>query len=420
MGTAEPDPSVAQRQAAAPRALTIKRHTEESAAALRKEPAHLVDISPRTFALRLPFNTVLPSGTEFVLHRSLLPDEPTWVSMRFIQTKVDPTALMRPYEAGLAALLGEEQPDLTLGSMGQTWVLAETLPVLFDNEDASIAKDQLLSLGFERCLDAVNRVIAAEQVITNNPVQRPLAKESLDEVVAVLAYNSQRVLTRTAILRLHFRPINPVFQDKRGDVRAKIQDAVSRGLESDAAAYPHPLVLARTLSAQANSLRLSGDHRDSVVVLQTAAETYLRGLHRILLVDEGLTDAEIVAAADAPFETLLTTHLPNLVGGNWSGPRSPAVRYRKTLYEVRNRITHAGRSPHWQEIRPAFEAYTALITFTEDRVRVGWRTRTRTLTAVTEEWAGGTLAVPPAARATVNALRLEARPYWLPSDTAGR
>lgn len=100
--------------------------------------------------------------------------------------------------------------------------------------------------------------------------------------------------------------------------------------------------------------------------------------------------------------------------------RQSRTTYYSDLYEIRNRITHAGRTPKWQQMQPAFEAYGALVAFIEKQVRNRSRRLPRTLAALWEPWAGGHLALPKSAEIRVQQLLREPVLYWLPADEAGR
>jgi hypothetical protein len=301
--------------------------------------------------------------------------------------------------------------------------LAATLNVLFDNEGLDLGAIDvalLFTTLFERTLAAVNRLAIAEQVITGQPWSRPLAKEALDPSIAYFETADDGELIPLGFMDLHGRPYNPAVQVDDPDLRNKVAHAIGRRLASDASTRPHPLVTARELERRADTYRLSGDYTAAVITLQTAAESFLRGVHRLALVDAGQTGAELDAADSAPYRTVLKTELPALLGGAWSGVRNPVTAYSSALYEVRNRITHAARTPQWQQMQPAFDAYRALVAFIEKQVRKQPRRLPRTLTALWEPWAGGRLTLSKSAEANAQELLREPAPYWLPADEADR
>lgn len=143
-------------------------------------------------------------------------------------------------------------------------------------------------------------------------------------------------------------------------------------LASVPAGMPHPLVLARELRRRPITQRLAGDARDAVLSLQSAAETFLRGLLRLLLVDRGESAAVIDSAARQAFESLLKTALPPLVGGDWVSPRAAETVYRRDLYDLRNRMTTLAWNRTGGGVPPAFDAYDELIRFIERQLLTRW------------------------------------------------
>lgn len=110
-----------------------------------------------------------------------------WALITVQRIRIEPRdALLRPYEAGLAVVLGEADPDLSSGMSSQTWVLAETVNVLFEDEPREAASDdgEFLTVGFERCLAAVNRLSQASRLLMREIDTHPLTKDSLDPYVA--------------------------------------------------------------------------------------------------------------------------------------------------------------------------------------------------------------------------------------------
>ena len=374
-------------------------------------------------ALRLPFNLAVEDGAVFVMRRSYDRDEPPWVSLKIRRVSISlRDSALSPYDSGLSVLRGGAGPASGEGTSVHTWVLAETFNVPFDDEGVSLDQlepEQFLTIVFERALTAVNRLLAAEKLLTAHPWSRPVAKEALDADVQLFEVRDDR-LTPLVRMDLHHRPHNPEVISKDPDLRVKVSEAIGQRLRSDAAVRPHPLVLSRELEQRAHTYRLYGDYPGAIITLQTSAETYLRGVHRLALIDAGATGAQVDEAGEVPFETVVTSELPRLLGGAWSGARSPITAYRSDLAQVRHRITHAGIAPGWHQVDPAFTAHRDVVAFVEKRVRERFRVLPRTLTAAWEPWAGGTLTLSKAAEHVVRQLLDEPQPYWLPVDEAGR
>lgn len=405
-----------------PRSVGALRHTVETAAQAAERQA----VEPRivVFAIRLPFHLAVEDGSVFALRRSIDSDEPPWVQLTVYRASIPlRESALSPYDTGLATLLGEVEHDPSGGASVQTWVFAETLNVLFADEGirpGDVDEALVATTLFERSLAAVNQLGAAERLLIGHPWSRFLTKEALDPKIQYFEAGEDGELVPRGSMILHERPYNPVVRVDDPDLGRKVADAIGRRLASDASARPHPLVTGRELERQAGAYRLSGDYTAAVIALQTAAESFLRGVHQLALVDAGRTGAEVDAGSSLPFVTVLKKELPPLLGGDWSSLGSPVTTYLSDLYEIRNRITHAGRTPKWQQMQPAFDAYEALVAFIEKQVRNRSRRLSRTLAALWEPWAGGHLALPRSAETRVQELLREPALYWLPADEAGR
>jgi hypothetical protein len=350
---------------------------------------------------------------------------PLWVMLMVHRVKVElAAATLAPYERGLAVLLQEAEPDLTNGSSTQTWILAQTLNVGFDDEpfEVLLQPDGGLSIGFERCLRAINMVCDASRMVVGDVYAKPLTKDSLDPTITWFDADIETgALGDRHEMRLHTRVYNPQLTvPDPEETHRLLSEAVSRRLESEAAAQPHPLMAPRILGFRAEAQRWYGEATASVITLQTAAETLLSGLYRLLLVDQGLDSTEIEGKMRASFKSVLRTHLPCLLGGRWTGRGAVPEQYWEDVYVVRNALVHEGREPRWWTLLTTNKSYDALVEFVDERLLVDWRKHPRTLTAWCEPWAGGTIPLPTAAQPVAAALRREQHPYWLPRDLAAR
>lgn len=406
-----------------PNEAKVFHHTEETARAVRGQP--VAPVKAAMFAFRLPFDLPVPTGSAFGLRRSPDPDEPMWVMLMVHRVNVElAAAALAPYERGLAVLLGEAEPDLNEGSSAQTWILAHTLNVGFDDEpfEVSLLPGGGISIGFERCLRAINMVCDASRLVARDIYSRPLTKDSLDPKIVWFEEDDETgVLADRHEMRLHKRAYNPrtVVPDPE-EMHQLLSEAVSRRLESEAAMQPHPLLVPRLLALQAGAQRWYGEASASIITLHAAAETLLGGLYRLLLVDQGLDSTEIKNRMHASFKSVLRTHLPAHLGGRWTGLGTVPEQYWTDVYGVRNALVHEGEEPSWWTFNTAAKSYDALVEFVDERLLVGWRNHPRALIAWCEPWAGGTMALPPAAQPIADALRQERHPYWLPCDLAGR
>lgn len=199
----------------------------------------------------------------------------------------------------------------------QTWAVAETLDVKFDNEPDARNENEVLTRAFERCLSAISLLSESSRLTTGEIWSSPLARDSLDPEIkyALLAPGSRATLTEN-YFRVNHRKINPVaLPHNEQEVSALIRHAVARRLESDAAASPHPFITARSLALEAENQRLHGASSASIVSLQASLESLLRGLCTMLHRDLGTPVGVITEKGGIPFESLLKRELPGLLGG---------------------------------------------------------------------------------------------------------
>ncbi|MGH2701896.1 MAG: hypothetical protein ACRDJ2_08990 [Actinomycetota bacterium] len=163
-----------------PRQVRVVRHTEETLAASSQHTGQ----RPRMllFAIRLPFDLPAPDGAGFSLRRSVDPSEPPWVELTMRRVRIAPAeALLNPYGHGLLAVLGEVEPDLSSGASSQTWILAATVNVLFEDEPGAVAATGgFVTVAFERCLAAVNLLSQTSRLVGQEIDSHPLTKDSLD------------------------------------------------------------------------------------------------------------------------------------------------------------------------------------------------------------------------------------------------
>jgi hypothetical protein len=376
------------------------------------------------FAIRLPFDVPVPDRAGFLMRKSRDVDDPRWVDLSIHRVGIElAAASLNPYERGLAVLLGEE-PDLSQGSSRQTWVLARTLNVLFADEPRETAYTEagFVTIAFERCLRAVNLLTETSRLTTWEFDSRPLTKDSLDPLLSWYRVDEDTDGLGTARqMMLHNRPYNPGFVvTQEQEVYKDLVEAISLRLATEDLGHPHPLLVAGSLERLAWGHRRRGDALSAVIVLQSAVEGLLRGVHRLLLVDRGCASTEVDIKTSVPFATLLSSHLPELLGGDWTSASSAVSFYVSKLYGLRNATMHSGHEPEWFEVNPAFDAFDGLGSFVRERISKKWRQHPRTLVAMSERWAGGDGKLPKAARSLAGSLRMEPAPYWVPFDKAGR
>jgi hypothetical protein len=263
----------------------------------------------------------------------------------------------------------------------EQWVTLSTPGAIARGENAS---DHAYL--FHRCLGMFNVFIRSVMVATQEFRIRPITAQDFRPAVTV----GVLIRTDTEWRYLTDVIVHPEFAHQQEMVNKPPFDEQQfcDGLERlrDDAPFVRT-VLWRGYAEDA--LRRTGEASTAIVTLQTAAESLLFDLYRLLLVDEGLSTRQIddEIPDDLPFATLVKSRLSNKLGGNWdiTATSAPVGRYWEDLYLMRNRIVHGGFSPHFGHSEQAKLAYVGLTEFVMARVHSRARSYPRTLLALLGE-----------------------------------
>lgn len=388
------------------------------------------------FWLRLPFTLPIPDGRVFNIFLPNHDDDGAErnpdVRLELIQITVSPQdAAERPYAAGADRLFAGKRRRPGEGPVGQTWVEASTEDIVWRDEhlEALGGEHGVQQLWLERCLAGLNYLLRGYLIAVEVDAEvHPVNREALDPAILYNAWVPSEEYWSydlPQLLALHGRAtMRPEgeLSDERCDAIAEI---VRWELTSAAARYPHPFLVLRHLLDRAYKNRFAGDDAAAVQTLQTAAETFLRAVYRMALVDSGelatTIDEEVT---ECPFASL-ASRLQHLIGGSasdWSKTGDGSFgRYWQRLYGVRCRITHQAREPKPHEVPRAFDAYDDLrdfLTATLLRRHAKWpRTLLSLLGRRDFLEADGT---GHRRNDVVAGLLAEPAPWWLPHDAAGR
>jgi hypothetical protein len=333
-------------------------------------------------------------------------------------------ALVSPYESGFDRIFKQVELEEAGGESKQLWAIAHTLNVLFDDDmnidDLPLDADRI---HFERCLSAVNRISQASRLVTGETNSWPLSKNALDNHIMMfydLDPNGEDFPTPER-RDLHQRPINPavVSNDDPNFAVSHKRIAESTGfvLMADDAQETFPFHVPNSLAQDALNLESRGLTASAIITLATSAEGLLRGIHRVIHVDLGYDAAAIQASDDTPFATVVRSELPKLLGGNWQ--QQPEA-FMRDLYDVRNRIVHAGRPPTWMQVESAFEAYAQLKIFLDERIERNFKKYPRTFVAWNNHLTGLSTSLSSDQQRRFEEFMAEPMPFWLPGDIARR
>jgi len=340
-----------------------------------------------------------------------------------------PPAIRAGFIQGLAEVLGE-RPDVEADSSAfravsgaiprQTWI-EMAMPFAYMTHDQ--VEDELLTACFERGLSCLNQMLRAIRVVASRSGSvRPVNKEMLDPVAVALMEDpvTGEELGRNLFI-LHHRFVESLAERLVPDE----EDSVSMYMEL--ASFGHPHVKSREWLERAKDARFNrGDYEEALMCLQVSIERLFVGVVHSTGVDLGLSSTEVssrVAEMAEPFKSLLTTHMPTIVGGRWSieSERGVLGRYWKHVYLKRNKVTHSGEQVSSADISQAFAVHDEVVDFLIGRLIAQPRKYPRTLVGLLgEPGLRKRGAWNRRIREAAEEFAREEGPYWEPWDTAGR
>lgn len=293
------------------------------------------------------------------------------------------------------------------------WVSLETPHAALEDEDQ--AADPIFS--FHRCLRIFNLFLQTALILTGDVRIRMIASHDLRPVVVIGAL--QKGKKWRGLMDMYMQP-EAKPEGLLTTENPFSQNELNNGLYAILTRKPYMNTAIWRSRAQ-RALRQTGDAADAIISFQIAAESMLFDTYRMLLVDEGLSSAEINTqlSEEIPFYTLLTRRLPEKLGGAWDVTRAntPIGQYWTNLYLMRNSIIHTGAQAHGGHAEAAQTAYWALRDHIEARLRNKRNTYPRTLYARLGEkelakrgWLTASL------RRTVEDIKKGPQPYYWPHD----
>jgi hypothetical protein len=340
------------------------------------------------------------------LHNEELGDQGLW--------RGDPTRVLQRFYGKRA----DEAPSVSLPPIGTTyeqWVSVETQGARLKSE-----REDDPAYAFHRCLVALNSFLMALDLAISDLRITSISTHEIGPVVLRGAFTERGQWIQLGELAMHpdSWPVSepPAPFDK---IRGQFNDAFS-GLR-----LGRPFMNANLWHGRAQrAFHVRGDRADGVVNLQTAVESMLFDLLRAVLVDEAKTADEIASqlANEPPFKRLLTSEFAPRLGGNWDITATGVVgEYWSNLYELRNRVVHAGYLPGDREADLAQKAFFDLREFVSERLHDRSSTYPRTLLAKVgvnglqrRGWMTARM------KQTCAQLIAEPRPFFWPKDVAMR
>lgn len=274
---------------------------------------------------------------------------------------------------------------------------------------------------FHRCMKVLNWLLRAVLIASHNTNIREVTTHDLKPSIVIGAIPHQGEWRQLAVMFMHPEGQSQDLMPNNAPINNDQLQGALHAIKNEA---PYLRTILWRSRAQFALLQ-EGDAPDAIISFQTAAETMLFDAYRIMLVDEGCQEEQIIQemASDISFRSLLTRILPGRLGGPWDVTKyqQPIGKYWKDLYLVRNQVVHAGRYVHGGDAEKAQSAYRSLRDHLENRL---WIRRIRYPRAFLSRVPEDTLKQKGWNVKWVldlkEKLRGEASPYWWPWDRAGR
>jgi hypothetical protein len=385
-----------------------------------------------TFTLRLPFVLgITDAGYQDVAFRGSWanPDDIAHfgktpiVRLRLHNEPTDGTEFLpklagnalRGFYGDAEGLPGTEEFPPVPGAYEQ-WVTLETPSARLASEDPEDG-----AYAFHRSLEALNLVLYSMELSMTDLKISTVSTREVGAIVycgALIAGSNKWVRLSDLLMHPDRFPITPEplsYESLNRQLSSSFTDIYNGRLF---------LVSASWYNRARRAFGLRGDNADTIVSLQTAAESMMYDLLRGLLVDDGKTTAEISSCVNSElhFRTLLTRTLPPLLGGDWklTGGGTLAI-YWQTIYLVRNRVVHAGYTPTIREAEQALEAFLKVREYVSELLWAKHGKYPRTLLAKVGENGlvrRGWMSEPM--RQQCHALKAEPSPFYWPRDIAAR
>jgi Apea-like HEPN len=245
----------------------------------------------------------------------------------------------------------------------EQWITLETPAAFLWGEEQTDG-----AYAFHRSLTALSLFLQAFALARDDDRVRPISSRELRPIVMVgsLGLDGNWACTGPMLMHPDAKP--------RVLSRWSVAEHVGKlNAALDAILDGKPLIRARQWRARAERRRYEGDNANAIVSFQIAAETLAYELWALLLTDEGTPPAEVAAAlraSELTFKSLLNRELALRLGGSWdlTRRRGAVGRYWHDLYELRNRVVHAGYLPHDGDAEQAERAFSDFDKFLEHRL----------------------------------------------------
>lgn len=239
-----------------------------------------------------------------------------------------------------------------LGSMLEVYKTKINMIVTIDLEYKTFLEDteHYYNEYFDLLLEELNKIVLSYMITKKDDDCHYLTKEMLPAIILVRSINLETWESNISIFMLHIHvPIEkkPLSEEEVQEV-VRIQSLVLWDL--------NPFVSGEQFVYAARRYFKQGFYLEAVNFAQTSVEVLIRMLFEELLRGEGKSDKEIEEASeDTAFMAIIKKILPNYLGGSWDVTKDTTIvgKWYKNTYELRNKATHRGRIPTFQEVDQA-------------------------------------------------------------------
>ncbi|MBC8587750.1 hypothetical protein [Paratissierella segnis] len=290
---------------------------------------------PKTF---IEFEVALPFHIPMCIGRTVtLGSEQGYFSFRFDMVTTNKSYMYS---------LGEELPTLKVHKTKIHMMAAVDLEYeTFVNDRERYNNDY-----FDLLLAELNNIVLSYMIAMKDDDCHYLTKEMLPATILVKSTNIETWENDMGLFMLHMHiPIEkePLIEEDVQEVM-RLQSVVVWDL--------NPFVSSEGFIYMAKRYFKQGFYLEAVNHAQTSVEILIRTLFEQLLKDEGKSDKEIEQKLeDTAFMPIIKNMMPSFLGGSWDVTKDATVvgKWYKNTYTLRNKATHRGRIPSFQEVDEA-------------------------------------------------------------------
>lgn len=219
---------------------------------------------------------------------------------------------------------------------------------------------------FDLLLVELNKIVLGYMIAKKDDDCHYLTKEMFPATILVRSTNIETWGNDMGLFMLHiYVPIEkePLTDEDVQEVM-RVQSAVIWDL--------NPFVSSEQFIYMAKRYFKQGFYLEAVNHAQTSVEIMIRTLFEELLKNEGKSDKEIdQKLEETAFMSIIKNKMPSYLGGSWDVTKDATVvgRWYKNTYVLRNKATHRGRIPIFQEADEAIFDAVEFRKFIVERIK---------------------------------------------------